>query len=80
MCYRQARQSGFRTTFRAFISSRVQDLNKIVHYDDRHYTPVVNMRGERLFDSWNSVFDESTHSHVPLYSFNHRDVYRDNIW
>ncbi len=75
-CYRQARQAGFSTTFRAFISSRVQvdsklgrssvnlrlsymilrllvkDLNKIVHYDDRHSTPVVNIHGERLADSW----------------------------
>uniref|UniRef100_A0A915CPW7 Collagen alpha-1(XVIII) chain n=1 Tax=Ditylenchus dipsaci TaxID=166011 RepID=A0A915CPW7_9BILA len=63
-CYRQARQAGFSTTFRAFISSRVQDLNKIVHYDDRRFTPIVNLRGERLFDSWNAVFDGGAHSHV----------------
>ena len=29
-CYRQAREAGFRTTFRAFLSSRVQDLARIV--------------------------------------------------
>ncbi|KAL7072432.1 hypothetical protein ACQ4LE_008761 [Meloidogyne hapla] len=81
-CYRQARQSGFSTTFRAFLSSRVQDLNKLVHLDDRHYTPVVNIRGERLFDSWNSVFDgeRSVHAHVPIYSFNRKDVTSDSTW
>ncbi|CAK5052061.1 unnamed protein product [Meloidogyne enterolobii] len=81
-CYKQARQFGFTTTFRAFLSSRVQDLNKVVHEDDRNYTPIVNIRGERLFDSWNSVFDgeRSVHAHVPIYSFNRRDVISDNNW
>nr|CAD2125514.1 unnamed protein product [Meloidogyne enterolobii] len=81
-CYKQARQFGFTTTFRAFLSSRVQDLNKVVHEDDRSYTPIVNIRGERLFDSWNSVFDgeRSVHAHVPIYSFNRRDVISDNNW
>ncbi|KAI1708279.1 collagenase NC10 and endostatin domain-containing protein [Ditylenchus destructor] len=79
-CYKAARQAGFDTTFRAFISSHVQDVNKIVHFDDRQSTPVVNLRGERLFDSWNALFDGTAHSHVPLYSFNRRDIYTDEFW
>uniref|UniRef100_A0A914IB95 Endostatin domain-containing protein n=1 Tax=Globodera rostochiensis TaxID=31243 RepID=A0A914IB95_GLORO len=79
-CYRQARQAGFSTTFRAFISSRVQDLNKIVHAEDRQQTPVVNLLGERLFDSWHGVFDGGAHAHVPLYTFDRRNVFNHRDW
>ena len=42
-CYHQARTAGFTTTFRAFLASQVQDLDKIVHYRDWS-TPVVNLK------------------------------------
>uniref|UniRef100_A0AC34PZL1 Collagenase NC10/endostatin domain-containing protein n=1 Tax=Panagrolaimus sp. JU765 TaxID=591449 RepID=A0AC34PZL1_9BILA len=80
MCYQQARQAGFKTTFRAFISSRVQDLLQIVHREDRD-TPVVNIRGEKLFEDWASVFTQtSMPSNVPIYSFTYRDVLQGDEW
>ncbi|KAL3114568.1 hypothetical protein niasHT_014375 [Heterodera trifolii] len=79
-CYRQSRQAGFGTTFRAFVSSRVQDLNKIVYAEDRQHTPVVNLAGERLFDSWHGVFDGGAHAHVPLYTFDRRNVFDHHDW
>lgn len=42
-CYRQARRAGLRGTFRAFISSRIQNLDSIVRYSDREL-PVVNIK------------------------------------
>lgn len=108
-CYQQARQAGFRTTFRAFLSSQVQvnrisgifstifvninimglknflqfnfnqDLNKIVHYGDRE-TPVVNLRGEKLFESWSDIFRNIPMNDVPLYSFDRRNILQDYTW
>lgn len=42
-CYLQARQAGIRGTFRAFLSSRVQNLDSIVRYTDRSL-PIVNLK------------------------------------
>jgi len=42
-CYRQAQRANMRGTFRAFISSRVQDLDSIVRPADRNL-PVINTR------------------------------------
>ncbi|VDM11185.1 unnamed protein product [Wuchereria bancrofti] len=78
-CYQQARQANFRTTFRAFLSSHVQDLNKVVHSGDRD-TPVVNLRGERLFDSWSDIFQQRQMADIPIYSFNRRNVFADSMW
>ncbi|CAD5210224.1 unnamed protein product [Bursaphelenchus xylophilus] len=81
-CYRQARRSGFKTTFRAFLSSKVQDLNKIVFFDDRKY-PVVNVRGDRLFDSWESLFTGKA-PQAKILSFNGIDQFSNRkesgIW
>lgn len=51
----------------------------MVHYGDRD-TPVVNLRGERLFNSWSDIFRERPMLDAPLYSFNRRNVFEDNIW
>ena len=42
-CYRESRRAGLRGTFRAFLSSRVQNLDSIVRYSDRDL-PVVNIK------------------------------------
>lgn len=46
-CYRQARRAGLGGTFRAFLSSRVQDLDSIVRYADKDL-PVVNIKVGKL--------------------------------
>ncbi|VDN03112.1 unnamed protein product [Thelazia callipaeda] len=78
-CYQEARQANFRTTFRAFLSSHVQDLNKVVHNGDRD-TPVVNLRGERIFNSWSEIFEQQRMADVPIYSFNRRNVFIHSAW
>jgi len=43
-CYRQARQAGMWSTFRAFIAGRVQDLDSIIHRQHDRNVPVVNSK------------------------------------
>uniref|UniRef100_A0A0M3KH96 CLE-1C protein (inferred by orthology to a C. elegans protein) n=1 Tax=Anisakis simplex TaxID=6269 RepID=A0A0M3KH96_ANISI len=54
-------------------------LNQVVHFGDRE-TPVVNLRGEKLFDAWSDIFRARPMMNVPLYSFNRRNVFEDNLW
>lgn len=42
-CYRQARRAGLTGTFRAFLASRLQNLDSIVRHADRDL-PVVNIK------------------------------------
>jgi len=43
-CYRQARRAGMRSTFRAFIAGRVQDIHSIIHRRHDRRLPVVNAK------------------------------------
>jgi len=43
-CYRQAREAGMRSTFRAFIAGRVQDLHSLIHRRRDRTVPVVNAK------------------------------------
>ncbi|GMT28212.1 hypothetical protein PFISCL1PPCAC_19509 [Pristionchus fissidentatus] len=79
LCYRQARQAGFVTTFRALLASNAQDLIRIVHRED-HSTVVVNAKGERLFDSWNGFISGSPMGNVPVYTFDHANINTDSNW
>ncbi|NWT07658.1 COIA1 protein, partial [Vireo altiloquus] len=82
-CFQQARQVGLAGTFRAFLSSRLQDLYSIVRRADRAAVPIVNLRDEVLFSNWEALF---TGSGAPLragariLSFDGRDVLRDAGW
>uniref|UniRef100_A0A3B3ZEQ5 Collagenase NC10/endostatin domain-containing protein n=1 Tax=Periophthalmus magnuspinnatus TaxID=409849 RepID=A0A3B3ZEQ5_9GOBI len=82
-CYQQARSMGLTTTYRAFLSSHLQDLATVVRKADRSDMPVVNMRGEVLFDSWMSIFSGNGgvfNPSVPIYSFDGRNVLTDPAW
>lgn len=82
-CYQQARSMGLTTTYRAFLSSHLQDLATIVRKADRNDMPVVNIRGEVLFDSWMSIFSGNGgvfNPSVPIYSFDGRNVLTDPTW
>lgn len=46
-CYQQARSMGLTSTYRAFLSSHLQDLATIVRKSDRSNMPVVNLRVRR---------------------------------
>lgn len=81
-CYREARRAGLGGTFRAFLSSRVQNVDSIVRQADRKL-PVSNLRGEVLFNSWSEMFkgDGAPFPHPPrIYSFNGKNVLTDLSW
>ncbi|KPI91743.1 Collagen alpha-1(XV) chain [Papilio xuthus] len=81
-CYRQARRAGFKGTFKALLTSRIQNLDSTVRYSDRHL-PVVNTRGELLFKSFAEIFDGSggLMSGAPrIYSFNDKNIMADSNW
>ncbi|CAG2108264.1 unnamed protein product [Medioppia subpectinata] len=75
-CYRQSRRANMRGTFRAFVASKVQNLDSIVRYKDSKL-PIVNIKGEILFNSWKDLF---TGAGAPfpfppkIYSFDGRNV------
>uniref|UniRef100_A0A3Q2Z4L7 Thrombospondin-like N-terminal domain-containing protein n=1 Tax=Hippocampus comes TaxID=109280 RepID=A0A3Q2Z4L7_HIPCM len=80
-CYQQARAVGLTGTYRAFLSSHLQDLATVVRKADRVHMPVVNLRGELLFKSWMSIFSGNGGTFdpsVPIYSFDGRDVLTDS--
>ncbi|XP_030065944.1 collagen alpha-1(XVIII) chain [Microcaecilia unicolor] len=82
-CFEQARRAGLKGTFRAFLSSRLQDLYSIVRRADRNSVPIVNLRDEILFDNWESLFSNSEsqlRAGIRIYSFDGRDVLRDAAW
>lgn len=43
-CFQQAREVGLMGTFRAFLSSRLQDLYSIVRRADRSNVPIFNLQ------------------------------------
>ena len=81
-CHREARRAGLSTSFRAFLASRIQNLDGIIRLEDRNL-PVVNTRGDVLFNTWNSIFNGQGgfFSQVPrIYSFNGKNVLTDPNW
>lgn len=82
-CFQQARAAGLSGTFRAFLSSRLQDLHSIVRRADRHAVPIVNLKDELLFPNWEALFSGSEGQLKPgarLFSFDGRDVLRHPAW
>lgn len=82
-CFQEARAVGLKGTFRAFLSSKLQDLYTIVRRSDRNGLPIVNLKNQVLFSSWESIFSEQSskmRENVPLYSFDGRDILRDSAW
>lgn len=68
-------------TFRAFLSSMLQDLHSIVRKADRDSLPIVNLKDEVLFDSWDAIFNGGRiRDNVPIYSFDGKDVLSDSTW
>uniref|UniRef100_A0A667Z6W2 Collagenase NC10/endostatin domain-containing protein n=1 Tax=Myripristis murdjan TaxID=586833 RepID=A0A667Z6W2_9TELE len=83
LCFQQARAVGLKGTFRAFLSSKLQDLYSIVRKSDRDNLPIVNLKDQVLFSSWESVFSDNggkMRDNTPIYSFDGRDILRDSAW
>lgn len=82
-CFLQAQAIGVKGTFRAFLSSRLQDLYSIVQKNDRDRLPIVNLKDEVLFSDWESIFSDSEGrmtDNTHIYSFDGRDVLNDDAW
>lgn len=82
ICFKQAQQAGLKGTYRAFLSSKVQDIKSVVRKEDRNI-PVVNAKNELMFSTWNDIFKGSEapfNDEVPLYSFSGKDVMTDPLW
>lgn len=82
-CFQQARAVGLAGTFRAFLSSRLQDLYSIVRRADRGTMPIVNLKDEVLAPSWEALFSGSQGQLKPgarIFSFDGRDVLRHPAW
>uniref|UniRef100_A0A671LLD1 Collagenase NC10/endostatin domain-containing protein n=1 Tax=Sinocyclocheilus anshuiensis TaxID=1608454 RepID=A0A671LLD1_9TELE len=80
-CLLQAQAIGLKGTFRAFLSSRLQDLYSIVRQNDRELLPIVNL--QELFSNWESIFSGSEgkmNDNAHIYSFDCRDVLDDDAW
>lgn len=43
-CFQQARAAGLLSTYRAFLSSHLQDLSTVVRKAERYNLPIVNLR------------------------------------
>lgn len=83
LCFQQARAVGLKGTFRAFLSSKLQDLYTIVRRSDRDNFHIVNLKDQVLFNSWESIFGDNAskiRENVPIYSFDGRDILRDSAW
>ncbi|XP_045117415.1 collagen alpha-1(XV) chain-like [Portunus trituberculatus] len=81
-CYREARRAGLSGTFRAFLTSRIQNLDSIVRRDDANL-PVVNIKGEVLFNTWRGIFsgDGGRFMQKPrIFSFDGKEVLTSPEW
>ncbi|VVD05912.1 unnamed protein product [Leptidea sinapis] len=81
-CYRQARRAGLKGTFRAFLTTRIQNLDSTVRYADRHL-PVINTQGEVLFKAFSDMFDGNgglMAGPPKIYSFSGKNIMADNNW
>uniref|UniRef100_A0A452IG91 Collagenase NC10/endostatin domain-containing protein n=1 Tax=Gopherus agassizii TaxID=38772 RepID=A0A452IG91_9SAUR len=83
-CHRQSQEAQLSSTFRAFLSSPTQNLVSIVRRTDRAL-PIVNLKGQRLAKTWNSLFggDGAARFNAlrfPIYTFDGRNVLTDPTW
>lgn len=68
--------------FDGSINFRVQNIDSIVRWADREL-PVVNTRGDVLFNSWGELFDGAggIFAQSPrIYSFNGKNILTDDSW
>ncbi|XP_034272457.1 collagen alpha-1(XV) chain-like isoform X2 [Pantherophis guttatus] len=83
-CHHQAQEANLQGTFRAFLSSDTQSLSSVVKRTDRNL-PLVNLKGQLLATSWNSLFrrhgiSDFNTKEYPIYAFNGLNVMTDPAW
>ncbi|ESO03796.1 hypothetical protein HELRODRAFT_80119, partial [Helobdella robusta] len=83
ICYKESKKFGWPNTFKAFLSSRWQDLRGLIKQGKNDYVTVLNGKNETLFDSLEDIFNGSEGKLVHknfIYSFDGRDVLNDVVW
>uniref|UniRef100_A0A8C6UC14 Collagenase NC10/endostatin domain-containing protein n=1 Tax=Neogobius melanostomus TaxID=47308 RepID=A0A8C6UC14_9GOBI len=81
LCFNQAQAIGLRGTFRSFLSAKLQDLHSIVRKADRQSAPILNLKDEVLFDTWEDIFTNGRmKDNVAIYSFDGKNVMTDSTW
>uniref|UniRef100_A0A8C6Y4Y3 Collagenase NC10/endostatin domain-containing protein n=1 Tax=Naja naja TaxID=35670 RepID=A0A8C6Y4Y3_NAJNA len=83
-CHQQAQEANLQGTFRAFLSGDTQSLMSVVKRTDRNL-PLVNLKGQLLAKSWNSLFTKHGNSdfnpmEYPIYAFNGVNVMTNPTW
>lgn len=75
LCASQATAAGYGGTWRAFLSSSTQNVRDLITGTNATL-PVVNLRGENMWSSWNTVFTQPTWNSTAiwLYAFDGRYV------
>lgn len=83
-CHQQAQEANLQGTFQAFLSWDTQSLISFVKRTDRNL-PLVNLKGQLLAKSWNSLFTKHGISDFntkenPIYAFNGLNVMTGPTW
>lgn len=84
LCHKQAELVNLPgRTFRALLSDSYQNIRDLVDQDTARL-PVANFRGEKIFDSYESIYNATMFAafnpKIPIYSFSNRDVRHDENW
>ncbi|XP_052741712.1 collagen alpha-1(IX) chain isoform X2 [Bicyclus anynana] len=80
-CYRQGVKAFHTNNFVAFLANNVDDLKSVGKTGINNNLPVMNSRGELLFDSWASMFNGSGAVLAnAIYSFNGKSILIDPTW
>ncbi|CAK1550595.1 unnamed protein product [Leptosia nina] len=82
-CFKQAKKR-FQgaNNFVAFLTNKLEDLRSLVKTEADRQVPIVNLRGEVLFDSWLDLFNGSGApvAMKKIYSFNGQRVSINKNW
>ncbi|KAI7688415.1 hypothetical protein SSS_02152 [Sarcoptes scabiei] len=81
-CFRQSRRANLKGTFRAFVTSRVQNLDSLIRLKDLRL-PIVNLKDELLFNQARDIFTGwgGPFPYPPkIYSFDGRNIFTDSFW
>lgn len=87
-CIREAAQNKFVGSFRGFLAPphsgrEGQNLESIVRHQEWDL-PIVNARGQPLFPSWKSIFEDSgalgENARHGIFSFSGKNVIKDPHW
>lgn len=59
LCQQQASSAGYSGTWRAFLSSTTQNVKDLIPAGQATL-PVLNLKGENMYASWNAIFTQSS--------------------